>query len=514
MDWHLPCPDAGTDVRETSYEELPYPSRAFAETHPDHLATLARLYGLTPPPVERCRVLELGCAAGGNLIPMALSLPGSHFVGVDLSRRQIAEGQVTVAALGLRNVVLEELSLAEIGSSFGWFDFIVAHGVYSWVEEALREKILAICSQNLSPDGIAVVSYNTYPGWRARSMVREMMAYHVRREVEPAVRAKRARQFLEELARWIPNPGDPHAHQIRIELEYVRSKTDSHLLHDHLEAVNHPVYFHQFLTQALAHGLCCFGDAQFGSMAVNQAPPLQAVLDRWSSDPLERDQYFDFLCNRQFRSSLLCLNRLSPACAPSLDALASLRASIGRTRPAQTLHGTATASVAAELLAAWPNSVDFETLLDRTTRRLNPLPDECQGHDSQRTWLAAELLRGFAQGWFALHTYDSPLPSKAGTRPLASPLARHQAATTPVVTNLRHWNVELSGFDQLVLRQLDGQRDRPGLVDALTPAVVAGRFAIQQDGRSIREPQAVRGIIERSLEPSLQRLGASVLLLE
>ena len=312
MDWHAPAPDAGTDSRETSYDELPYPSHAFAETHPDHLAALARLYGLTPPPVERCRVLELGCAAGGNLIPMALSLPGSHFVGVDLSRRQIADGQVTVATLGLRNVVLEALSLADIGSSFGRFDFIVAHGIYSWVEEALCEKILAICSQNLSPDGIALVSYNTYPGWRARSMVREMMAYHVRREADPAVRAKRRGTSSKNSLAGFPIRAIPMRHQIRIELEYVRSKTDSHLLHDHLEAVNHPVYFHQFLTRASAHGLCCFGDAQFGSMAVSQPPPLQAVLDRWSSDPLEREQYFDFLCNRQFRYSLLCLDRLSP----------------------------------------------------------------------------------------------------------------------------------------------------------------------------------------------------------
>ena len=514
MDRHTPSPDASTGVHETSYEMLPYPSRAFAETHPDHLTTLGRLFGLNPPAVERCRVLELGCAAGGNLIPMALSLPGSHFVGVDLSARQIVEGQATAAALGLTNVVLEVMSLADVGSNFGEFDFIIAHGLYSWVEQALREKIFAICSHSLSPDGIALVSYNTHPGWRARSMVREMMAYHVGGEVDPAVRAQRARQFLEELARWIPNPGDPHAHQIRIELEYVRSITDSHLLHDHLEAVNHPVYFHELLTLALAHGLCCFGDAHFGSMAVNQPPPLQAVLDRWSREPLEREQYYDFLCNRQLRSSLLCLNRLSPARVPSFDAVASLRASIGRTRPAQALQGTATASVAAELLASWPNSIDFETLLDRIARRMNPLPDEGQGRDSQRASLAAELLRGFAQGWCALHSYDPPLPSQAGSRPLASPLARHQAATTPLVTNRRHWNVELSGFDRLVLRELDGQRDRSALVDALTEEVVAGRFTIQQDGRSIDKPEAVRAIIERSLEPSLRRLAASVLLLE
>jgi SAM-dependent methyltransferase len=513
MHRRAPSADAGTDVGQSSYEELPYPNRAYAETHPDHLATLGRLFGLTPPPVEQCRALELGCAAGGNLIPMALTLPGSHFVGVDLSGRQIAEGRATVAALGLSNVVLKASSLADISSSIGRFDYIIAHGVYSWVEEALREKILAICSENLSPDGIALVSYNTYPGWRARSMVREMMAYHVRRELDPAVRAKQARHFLEELARWIPNPGDPHAHQIRNELEYVRSTTDAHVLHDHLEVVNEPVYYHQFVTRAMAHGLCCFGDAQFGSMAICQPPPLQAVLDRWSSEPLEREQYLDFLCNRQFRSSLLCLDRLSPARAPSPDVVASLRASLGRTRPAQTPHGTATAPIAAELVATWPNSVDFETLLARIARRSDPLPEEGRNFNSERTTLAALLLRGFAQGWCVLHTLDSPLPSKTGTSPLASPLARHQAATAPEVTNLRHWNVELSGFDRLVLRHLDGQRDRKALVDALTEEVVADRFAIQQDGRPVREPHAVRAIIERSLEPSLQRLGASALLM-
>jgi SAM-dependent methyltransferase len=513
MDRPVASADAGTDVGATSYEELPYPSRAFAETHPDHLATLARLFRLTPPPVERCRVLELGCASGGNLIPMALSLPESHFVGVDLSRRQIADGQATVTALGLKNVVLDAMSVADVGLSFGTFDFVVAHGLYSWVDEGLRDKILAICSQNLSPDGIAVVSYNTFPGWRARSMVREMMAYHVRGEAGSAVRASKARHFLEEIARWIPNPGDPHAHQIRNELEYVRSMTDSHLLHEHLEAVNHPVYYHQFVAKALAHGLCCFADAQFGSMAVNQSPQLQAVLDRWSSDPIEREQYFDFLCNRQLRSSLLCRESLSPAGSPSLDAFDSLRASIGRTRPGQISNQSMTASIAAELLAAWPNSVDFETLLDLVARRSNPRPNEDGDRESERTALAAEMLRGFAHGWFALHTYDPPLPIKAGVRPLASPLARLQAESSPKVTNLRHWNVELSAFERLVLRQLDGQRDRSALVDVLTQEVLADRFPIQQDGRPVAEPGAVRAIIERSLEPCLQRLNASVLLL-
>ena len=173
MDWHVPSAEAGTDVRGTSYEEVPYPSRAFAETHPDHLATLARLFGLTPPPVERCRVLELGCAAGSNLIPMALSLPGSHFVGVDLSSRQIAEGQATAAALGLTNVVLEVLNLADVGSGLGRFDFIIAHGVYSWVEEALPRRsspsARTICPRTGSPWSALTPIQDGVPGaWSGR----------------------------------------------------------------------------------------------------------------------------------------------------------------------------------------------------------------------------------------------------------------------------------------------------------------------------------------------------------
>ena len=149
----------------TAYDEVPYPSYPLPQSHPDHLATLATLLGLSPPTTERCRVLELGCASGGNLIPMALTSPDSRFVGIDLSREQIAEGQKTVEALGLTNIELRHLSILDVDDSFGPFDYIVCHGVYSWVPENVQDRILAICARNLVPEGIGYVSYNTYPGW-------------------------------------------------------------------------------------------------------------------------------------------------------------------------------------------------------------------------------------------------------------------------------------------------------------------------------------------------------------
>ena len=103
----------------------------FLQTHPDQLAAVATLFGMRPQPPDRCRVLELGCAGGGNLIPMALALPESRFLGIDLSRRQISTGQALVRKLGLRNIGLQPLSVLDLDSRFGRFDYIICHGIYS-----------------------------------------------------------------------------------------------------------------------------------------------------------------------------------------------------------------------------------------------------------------------------------------------------------------------------------------------------------------------------------------------
>ena len=124
------------------YDAVPYPDLAYGNTHPDRLATMARLLGMTPAPVERCRVLEVGCAAGGNLLPMAYTLPHAEFVGIDYSAQQIDEGQARIRGLGLSNFTLACRNLLEVGEELGTFDYIIAHGVYSWTPPPVREKTL------------------------------------------------------------------------------------------------------------------------------------------------------------------------------------------------------------------------------------------------------------------------------------------------------------------------------------------------------------------------------------
>ena len=103
------------DPTPTSYDEMPYINKAFPQTHPDRIGTIARLFGLLPPDPETCRVLELVCASGANLIPMAVELPHARFVGIDLSQRQVeharleAQRDPTVTNLRHEPVALNDL---------------------------------------------------------------------------------------------------------------------------------------------------------------------------------------------------------------------------------------------------------------------------------------------------------------------------------------------------------------------------------------------------------------------
>ena len=116
-----------------SYDAIPYPSLAFLQTHPDRLAVLATLFGMSPAPVENCRVLELACGNGANLIPMAYGLPRSEFLGVDLAALPVASAQQRIKQLGLKNIRIDATDLLEIGPASGKFDYLIAHGVYAWV---------------------------------------------------------------------------------------------------------------------------------------------------------------------------------------------------------------------------------------------------------------------------------------------------------------------------------------------------------------------------------------------
>lgn len=521
-----------TDSLAASYDEVPYRGRAFYEATPDRLATLAILHGLTPPPVASARVLELGCGTGGHLIPQALAWPEARFVGLDLSPRQIESGRKLAESLGLRNIDLRVADLTGSLGKLGTFDYVLCHGVYSWVPEAARQRILSVCSKNLAASGLAYVSYNTYPGWHGHAMLREMMLYHVgpHQPGGEADRVARSRTFLQGLAATLPDLDSPYTQFIRRETESLKKDSDDYILHEYLDAENYPLLFSQFLEKLPPLKLRYLTDARFRTTAANQPPAIRTYLDRLTSDPDRQEQYLDFLRNRNFRRAVLVHQDLEPV-APRPEAVEGLRALAAAwpvspqparltTAPEEfVVPGTPVRLgttdpllkvVFLTLCESWPRSVPFGELFSRVEAALGEAPELARKWS--RETLQSLLLNGFGSGTVDLHAAEPTFALETSERPQASPYAMHEVADSHQVTNLRHRIVELGSFDRLVLGRLDGTLDRAELVDGLVATVLDGTFPLHRNGQPITDAIEIRQIIERSLDASLARLRGSALL--
>ncbi len=461
---------------QASYDETPYRSFPFPQTHPGRLALIAWLFGMTTPPVDRCRVLELGCASGGNLIPMAACLPRAEFIGIDFSPVQVSQGVGDIEALGLANIRLLNLDIRNLGAELGTFDYIIAHGVYSWVPDDVQERLIALCAAQLAPSGVAYISYNTLPGWGMRGVVRSAMRYHTRQFTDAAMRVQQARAMLDFLAESLQGSTSGYGSMLRSEADWVRTQPDFYLLHEHLEEVNDPVYFYQFIEHVARHGLRYLGETDFKTMMPGDfAAPVAQTLARIAPDVLKREQFMDFLRNRAFRETLLvrdgiALNRkVSPTRLMPLrvasaarpvgtppDPGSAERAQFRAPNGATTTTGLPIAKAAMGILAdAWPASLPFDDLCAAAGEHVGR-----GGTDGARESLASHLLHCYAAGIVELHMDGAPFVLVPGSRPQASALAILQARRGTAVTNLRHESVTISEDARRLLPLLDGARTR------------------------------------------------------
>ena len=486
-------------ARATSYDEVQYTDNPYPQSHPGHLAVVAVLAGLTPAPVSRCRVLEIGCARGGNLIPMAVGLPGGSFVGIDASAGQVAAAHSLIGALGLPNVAIEHRSILDVGPEFGTFDYIICHGTYSWVPEPVRDRILDVLAGNLAPNGIAYLSYNTYPGWRLRGLVRDLMAYHAGHHEGAGDRAREARQVLEFMAASAPMIDRTYAAILGQECERIRRRTDAYLLHEYFDEVNEPVYFHEMVRRAGAKGLRFVSESQGGLIDVESLyPAVAAELRRMAADEVAFEQYLDFLIDRTFRQSVFCRSGLDSGGSPRAEDLAGLDVAApgsGTVPRVAFRNERLLMGALAQLAEAGPAGVPWGSLLRSARGRAGI---EAGGGDEARDVqdLTADLLRCYRLKAIELRPREWTFAVKAGERPLASPLARYQVAIGDTVTNLRHESTRLNEFSRRVLGLLDGSRDRAGILDSL-------RGSAEGD----------EAPIGAMLEPCLERLAGFALLM-
>ncbi len=289
-----------------SYDTMPYPSKFFVKTHPDHLATLAEIFGMEAKNPENCRVLELGCGNGSNLISHAYSLKDSHFVGIDISSKHIKQAKKWAEELDIENVEFYELDLMKMDTeTFGKFDYIVAHGLISWIPDFVRERVFDIYEEMLAPNGIGYLSYNALPGSHIRNMVREIMRFHTRGIEEPLEKLQESIKFL-SLVTEHTNERKIFQSILDFELNRHFQRDPSDIYHDDLSECYRPFYFHEFAQKLDEHDLQYLSEAEFFAMfGKNYSPEIQEFINQ-KEDLIEREQYLDLFCGRSFRQTVFC----------------------------------------------------------------------------------------------------------------------------------------------------------------------------------------------------------------
>ncbi|HEX7868297.1 MAG TPA: class I SAM-dependent methyltransferase [Variovorax sp.] len=529
-------PDSLTSELTSYYDTVPYDSHPFPQSAMEHLEALAFLFGLDVPPPATARVLELGCAAGGNLIPFAARHPEARAIGVDLSTVQVAQGMAAIGRAGLSNIELKVFNLADIDASFGEFDYIVCHGVYSWVPGPVQDAILRICRENLAPDGVAYVSYNVYPGWKAREIVRDAMILRGGPRDNPDEKLSYARgmlDFLEQSAR----PDSVLKKTLEEAMPIVRNANSSYLLHEFLEPCNAPCYFKEFVARAGAHGLAYLCDAEPSTMFVqNYGDKVrEPLLRECGGSQVLMEQYLDFLVNRTFRQTLLVRQpqagsiryKLDPARIRQLEFAGMFKTEDGaaftldvREQPCNAIRNLkATLRLPVQKAVAHLLDTRYPASMSATA-----LVEAAAGLVGQPAATVEPVVMAMVEELLilgALRIRRTPVPTAytVSSLPQALPAVRgavslvQQGADVPTsACNQWHEHVTVSLLERSLMPLLDGTHSHDALAEHLEAEVRSDRLRFVQDDKPLTDPSAVKEFARQQVALALDALRRKALL--
>ena len=482
-------------------------------------------------------MLEIGCAAGGNLIPFAAAHLQAHTVGIDLSQVQVDQGRTRAQALGLNNLELLAGDIARMNlAALGQFDFIVAHGVYSWVPAAVQEALLSAFRRLLAPEGVAYMSYNVYPGWKSKEILRDAMPLASGDSATPEEKVREARRmvdFLEEVS----SADGVLSSVLAVSKAHAIGFGDSYLLHDELETFNEPCYFYEMLGRAGAHGLTYLAEAHPETMLpANFGPKVAEYLgDKCGGVQVLVEQYLDFVLNRMFRESLLVHAERAPLIRYNPDRSRYRRLHIaawvppvdGQTRldhsrqeyqePDDATLFTNDPGIKAALdalSARWPWTLSRQELVDAVHARLvsagfNPSADLADHIDDL---MGVLIMQGAAQV-----RLDPVLPEPAPAPLRLEETARRMAELTRSESdastfNLWHETPILSPADRHLLPLLDGSRDRDALLDALLAVHPENPIPIERDGKQVSGEAEMRDALAEHIDALPEHLAEMKLL--
>ena len=289
-------------------DDLPYVRHFIADLSPARLRLVAALNGLEPPPDVDFDYCELGCAHGDTLVALAAAYPEARFLGVDLSAAHVASAKRLARDGAVENVGVLERDFADLVSEdIGEFDYIVAHGVLSWVSPDKRKALLDFAKAKLKPGGLLHVSYNAMPGWASVEPLRQLLLFGGAAAARGAAadssleRARRGLAFAQSMERagadyFAKNPAASEM------LETMAKAGLPYVVHEYLHEHWAPMYFARVAWEMAASDLHFVGGlpvhSNFRDTAVSEAQErlLATVTDRATFESLK-----DFATDEFFR---------------------------------------------------------------------------------------------------------------------------------------------------------------------------------------------------------------------
>jgi methyltransferase-like protein/2-polyprenyl-3-methyl-5-hydroxy-6-metoxy-1,4-benzoquinol methylase len=518
---------AATSTKEAKFSPGPVPHHMpNHHTRLSSMETQAHMFGLPVAPASSARVLELFSGVGSNLTTQAVLYPDSQFVGIDPGSENIKASRRIAEQLGCGNVEYIEGNLEKTAEISEKFDYVICHQVISFLPEAQQGRLLAAIKSMLKPAGVAYLSFNVYPGWRMKEMVREILRFHTSTVTDTGQRMQHARALLASLAEQTSD-NSSYGLFLREANKHLQTQSDAFLAQEYLSSEQNPFYFQQLVSSAQVAGMQYLGETKLSLMMPQNLPPKTREAMQ-GLNLISQQQYSDFVRGTAQRYSLFChfdesLNRnLQPSLMEPLHVNLRSKATwnnldLTSEEAAEFAIGSATMQVklplvkaALELLnEAWPAAVAFENLYASSLERIEAAePAEDSDVKLSRNTLAGAL--SLAVHADILEAYKTPLAYSGNLEtPEVWKIARLQAGHGYFVTNRRMETVTLDALSCFLARNADGKTTMDALAEKVGQAIEKGELVAKHDDQNLDKvpmdqlQQVVTHVVNRLGEASL-----------
>jgi len=436
-----------SDAVSEAYNNDAYPAMSHPAGHPAVMAASALLGGLRAAELATARILEIGCSSGHHILPIAAAFPDASFTAIDISTSAIQQAKALANRAGIGNVQFHNANILTWSNHSEPFDYIIAHGFFSWVDDEAKIALLRLCHDSLSENGIAMISYNTLPGWSLRMPLRDI-TQTLRRLPSCHDSSIAALDLLESAMRGADSDYGKHLQAI---IRDARAKGEQQLKFDDFAPIIDPCYFSQFIQWSQQAGLQYINesDLALGSPALLPAGA-SPILQELRADPMLQQQLTDFLTGRTFRTSLLCRNDATLQ-TPDCHSLAQLCVEV--LVPLPETGNVVTDRICDALRATQPQCVSIASWIDQL--------DSCRPEQAVNVILQLAQL-GMVRLRSAPVIFSELIPEK----PALSAWNRGFLNQHNPVVDAFHLPCQFAAEDCKILQSCDGNRSFAEIIDS------------------------------------------------